>query len=207
MEVVVEYPLGQGISGGLVGPLQEAEDGSDRLAAAGGWRRHRRPCGTGANRTPPDPSDPEHFQQWSFLPWHRLMLHQFEGVIREVLQDEEFSLPYWNPLTGNPADLVVPRRVPGPGHHAVQRHALALGEWGRTDRRGSIGSGSRSTPSTRSSTSTRRTGSLACSCGTDQNPHSFTHFALGGDMAEFSTVGGDPMFYLHHANMDRIWES
>ena len=26
-------------------------------------------------------------------------------------------------------------------------------------------------------------------------------------MAEFSTVGGDPLFYLHHANMDRIWES
>jgi hypothetical protein len=26
-------------------------------------------------------------------------------------------------------------------------------------------------------------------------------------MSEFSTVGGDPMFYLHHANMDRLWES
>ena len=26
-------------------------------------------------------------------------------------------------------------------------------------------------------------------------------------MAEFSTVGGDPMFYLHHANIDRLWES
>jgi hypothetical protein len=26
-------------------------------------------------------------------------------------------------------------------------------------------------------------------------------------MAEFSTVGGDPMFYIHHANIDRLWES
>jgi hypothetical protein len=26
-------------------------------------------------------------------------------------------------------------------------------------------------------------------------------------MAEFSTVGGDPMFYLHHANIDRLRES
>ena len=26
-------------------------------------------------------------------------------------------------------------------------------------------------------------------------------------MADFSTVGGDPLFYLHHANMDRLWES
>ena len=62
-----------------------------------------------------NPSDPEQFQQWYFLPWHRLMLHQFEGVIREVLKDEEFSLPYWNPITGDPDDLIVPAvfRVPG----------------------------------------------------------------------------------------------
>jgi hypothetical protein len=32
-------------------------------------------------------------------------------------------------------------------------------------------------------------------------------FRAGGDMAEFSTVGGDPIFYLHHANIDRLWES
>ena len=25
-----------------------------------------------------------------FLPWHRLMLYEFEGVIREVLHDEDF---------------------------------------------------------------------------------------------------------------------
>ena len=77
-----------------------------------------------------DPSDPEHFQQWFFLPWHRLMLHQFEGVIREVLQDESFSLPYWNPITGNPDDLIVPAVFRDPGSHS-----LALGQCRRTDRR------------------------------------------------------------------------
>ena len=43
------------------------------------------------------------------------MLHQFEGVIREVLHDESFTLPYWNPVTGNPDDLIVPAvfRLPG----------------------------------------------------------------------------------------------
>ena len=51
------------------------------------------------------------------------------------------------------------------------------------------------------------TGNLGFNPRLDQNPHFFTHLALGGDMAEFSTVGGDPMFYLHHANIDRLWES
>ncbi len=51
------------------------------------------------------------------------------------------------------------------------------------------------------------TGNLGFNPRLDQNPHFFTHFALGGDMAEFSTVGGDPIFYLHHANIDRLWES
>ncbi len=81
-----------------------------------------------------DPSDPEHFQQWFFLPWHRLMLHQFEGVIREVLHDDSFTLPYWNPVTGNPDDLIVPAAVPGSGQRAVQPHSLALGQCRRTDR-------------------------------------------------------------------------
>jgi tyrosinase len=26
-------------------------------------------------------------------------------------------------------------------------------------------------------------------------------------MADFATVGGDPIFYLHRCNLDRIWES
>ena len=51
------------------------------------------------------------------------------------------------------------------------------------------------------------TGSLGFNPRLDQNPHFFTHIALGGDMADFSTVGGDPLFYLHHCNLDRIWES
>ena len=153
-----------------------------------------------------DPSDPEHFQQWYFLPWHRLMLHQFEGVIREVLHDEEFSLPYWNPVTGNPDDLIVPAafRVPGttlyngtrwPWVNGGERIDVLYREWinlSALNETFYIDSPN---------------GNLGFNPRMDQNPHFFTHFALGGDMAEFSTVGGDPMFYLHHANIDRIWES
>jgi hypothetical protein len=40
------------------------------------------------------------------------------------------------------------------------------------------------------------TGNLGFNPRMDQNPHFFTHIALGGDMADFATVGGDPLFYL-----------
>jgi len=160
----------------------------------------------GCQAHPYNPSDPEQYQQWYFLPWHRLMLAQFEGVIREVLQDEDFSLPYWNPVTGNPDDFIVPAvfRVPGttlyngtrwPWVNGGERIDTIYKEWinlSALNEKFYIDS---------------PTGNLGFNPRMDQNPHFFTHFALGGDMAEFSTVGGDPMFYIHHANIDRLWES
>jgi N-acetylneuraminic acid mutarotase len=160
----------------------------------------------GCQAHPYNPSDPEQYQQWYFLPWHRLMLAQFEGVIREVLHDEDFTLPYWNPITGNPDDLIVPAVFRDPGStlyngtrwfwvNGGERIDKLYKDWINLDALNEkfyIDS---------------PTGNLGFNPRLDQNPHFFTHFALGGDMAEFSTVGGDPIFYLHHANIDRLWES
>ena len=92
----------------------------------------------GCQAHPYNPADPEQYQQWYFLPWHRLMLSQFEQTIREVLHDDDFSLPYWNPVTGNPADLVAPRRVSGSGQ---PRSITALAGPGSTGVSGSTHSG------------------------------------------------------------------
>jgi N-acetylneuraminic acid mutarotase len=160
----------------------------------------------GCQAHPSDPSDPEHYQQWFFLPWHRLMLRQFEGVVREVLNDEDFTLPYWNPVTGNPDDFIVPAvfRQPGtPLYNGTRWFWVNGGE--RIDNlyRDWISLDALNEKFYIDSPQ----GSLGFNPRLDQNPHFFTHFALGGDMAEFSTVGGDPIFYLHHANIDRLWES
>jgi tyrosinase len=37
-------------------------------------------------------------------------------------------------------------------------------------------------------------------------PHGSMHVAVGGFMAGFDTAGLDPLFWLHHANIDRLWE-
>ena len=160
----------------------------------------------GCQAHPYNPSDPEQYQQWYFLPWHRLMLAQFEGVIREVLHDEDFTLPYWNPVTGNPDDLIVPAvfREPGsPLYNGTRWFWVNGGERIDTLYRDWINLDALNEKFYIDSP----TGNLGFNPRLDQNPHFFTHFALGGDMAEFSTVGGDPIFYLHHANIDRLWES
>jgi N-acetylneuraminic acid mutarotase len=153
-----------------------------------------------------NPSDPEQFQQWYFLPWHRLMLYQFEGVIREVLHDEDFALPYWNPVTSNPDDLVVPAVFRDPGstlYNGTRWFWVNGGERIDTLYRDWLTLDALNEKFYIESPN----GSLGFNPRMDQNPHFFTHVALGGDMAEFSTVGADPLFYLHHSNMDRIWES
>jgi N-acetylneuraminic acid mutarotase len=153
-----------------------------------------------------NPSNPEQYQQWFFLPWHRLMLIQFEGVIREVLHDETFTLPYWNPVTANEADLVVPAVFRDPGSplydgtrwfwvNGGERIDKPFMDWINLD------------ALNEKFYIDGPNGNLGFNPRLDMNPHFFTHVALGGDMADFSTVGGDPMFYLHHANIDRLWES
>jgi peroxiredoxin len=160
----------------------------------------------GCQAHPFNPDNPEQFQQWYIWPWHRLMLYQFEQTIREVLHDDDFSLPYWNPVTGNEADLSLPFvfRDPGsllfnstrnPWVNGGERIDIPFMNWLTLDclnEKLYIDS---------------PTGSLGFCPRMDQNPHFFTHISLGGDMADFSTVGGDPIFYLHHCNLDRIWES
>jgi peroxiredoxin/N-acetylneuraminic acid mutarotase len=153
-----------------------------------------------------NPDDPEQYQQWYFIPWHRLMLYQFEQTVREVLHDEDFTLPYWNPVTGNDADLSLPLAFRDPGSplfngtrwpwvNGGERIDKPFMNWLTLDclsEKFYIDSPE---------------GSLGFCTRLDYNPHFFTHIGLGGDMADFSTVGGDPLFYLHHCNLDRVWES
>jgi tyrosinase len=41
----------------------------------------------------------------------------------------------------------------------------------------------------------------------DAQPHGLGHTHTGGLMAAFSTAGLDPLFWMHHANVDRLWET
>jgi len=48
-------------------------------------------------------------------------------------------------------------------------------------------------------------GGVDVSGGVEKTPHDNVHGDLGGWMGSFETAGLDPLFWLHHANIDRLW--
>ena len=109
----------KGYPGVPVGFLQEKESGSHRVTPPKEYQADAEAVWNGCQAHPYNPSDPEQYQQWYFLPWHRLMLNQFEGVIREVLHDEDFHASLLEPGHRKRRRSYRPRRVPGSGQHAV----------------------------------------------------------------------------------------
>jgi tyrosinase len=177
-----------------------------------------------------DTADPTYQNQcqhgsWYFLPWHRMYLSYFESIIRSVLTTElagdidaqtssTWALPYWNYLQGRnywrlPASFLKPNLPdgrPNPLLHprnpnintgglfsqfAISADALQIGTF-----EGQSGFGG---PRTDFMHFGNVHGQL------ESNPHDLVHGNVGGDMGDPNTAALDPIFWLHHANIDRLW--
>jgi tyrosinase len=157
-----------------------------------------------------NPNDPSYYQEQFFLPWHRYFVYYFEEIIRGVLQDESFTLPYWNYLGGPPATTVIPVEFQDPksplyrkdrnpgvndgkpvdvGPGRTKLNSLAFNETVYI----------KSTPQ----------GDVGFCPVLDGNPHGAVHVDVGTptNMGRVPNAGGDPIFWLHHCNIDRLWES
>lgn len=146
---------------------------------------------------------------WFFLPWHRWFLFYFEENCREILRQnklsDDFSLPYWNWPDNNGA---IPDAFWGDGNPLndatryvtkgymlpmetnsaeVVQNILAIDDFLI------FGSGRSSSP--------RDFGTTGQLEGT---PHNTVHAQLGGDMSTFMSPL-DPIFWVHHSNVDRLW--
>ncbi len=164
-----------------------------------------------------------------FLPWHRYMLLMFEFNLREAVGDDNFRLPYWNWAADaelpNPAnsriwsnDLIGQftngtwrvRLEPNPTERnprTVDRPLRrALGRGGRMANRAEVRDlvQSRSVYDAAPYSMTVDSFRNHLEGWRGLGHHNLVHVWIGGDMA-VSTSPNDPVFFLHHCNIDRIW--
>ena len=168
-----------------------------------------------------------HFS-WFFLPWHRLYLYFFERIVQFHLEDETWSLPYWDytkPDDDSSRLIPEPFRTPTTGNalHTSRRHSrrnhptnpTPLPFTDRTDampalrHRDFAVTGDDATGSFGGGVVEDTTPNVGPSGSLEGTPHGWVHMLVGGDtglMAAFETAALDPIFWLHHCNLDRLWD-
>ena len=193
-----------------------------------GWQYQSDVHGTDVN---PDSfrNQCQHFT-WFFLPWHRMYLAWFERIIRSAISDladiddetkRTWALPYWNYSSDDAARRRLPQafldttlpdgvtsnplRVPGRNLNngsALPASAVALTNALAPVPFAGIGgfAGGRTGFSHAGEDPGSSMGPL------EGTPHGAVHVQVGGLMGSFNTAALDPIFWLHHANIDRLWE-
>lgn len=147
-----------------------------------------------------------------FLSWHRMYLYYFERVLRAASGDANFALPYWDYTElGTAPDE--PWRMPGLFATPV------LGQQGNTfqnplhEPRRTPGFGS-FTQLDAAATGIDATLALSdffdFQAGIELGVHGYIHCAVGNAclapmIGIVPLAGNDPIFWHHHANIDRMW--
>lgn len=126
----------------------------------------------------------------NFLVWHRRFLRQFELRLQQI--DSNLSVPYWDWI----ADPRIPVALADPA--ALARWSV-IRDW---------------TPQDMPTQAQLDTVNAATSLSRFQRrlelgPHAEVHIAVGGQNGTGTmnspSSPADPIFWLHHANIDRLW--
>ncbi|MGW6980963.1 tyrosinase family protein [Streptomyces sp. NPDC054932] len=154
---------------------------------------------------------------WFFLAWHRMYLWYFERIVRAAVVDldgpADWALPFWDygadrdqariPPTfrdeeGGANPLFAKRfRGINQGVPLPVQMTSAAAALGRSQFVGEAEFGGGITPDVASFWN--RSGLV------ERTPHNDVHSHIGGWMGDPATAALDPIFWLHHANIDRLW--
>lgn len=142
-----------------------------------------------------------------FFTWHRAEMKAFEDALRAV--GCHIALPFWDwssgPTTGIPHACRHPTYVNRAGNTVP--NPLFSGpraNGGMTTRSANIDTTSFADLAT-SVQAAMSEPSFTSFQQLINSPHGSVHGRVGGDMALIATASYDPIFYFHHANVDRIW--
>ncbi|HET9392224.1 MAG TPA: tyrosinase family protein [Candidatus Rubrimentiphilum sp.] len=129
-----------------------------------------------------------------FWSWHRMYLYWFERIVRKMSSDPTWALPYWNWTSASE-------------RHLPSMFRDVTSELYTPNRNPSFNDGTGSLPAT----DVDYSAAFAFAGFADANgfiqgtPHGDVHVDIGGWMGDVPTAAQDPIFYLHHSNIDRLW--
>ncbi|MFM7519145.1 MAG: tyrosinase family protein [Planctomycetota bacterium] len=155
-----------------------------------------------------------------FLPWHRHYITQFEKICGELIGDRSFALPYWDWTHQG-------GRIPDAFYDFDELDVAFWNDdgvgnfpmnWGRVDSRGTraMVKGQRlqddpvrggNFTATRISRIKRASRFDVFMSQLEGTPHNSGHVVVGGSDGHMSSGLSplDPLFWLHHCNVDRLW--
>jgi tyrosinase len=154
-------------------------------------------------------SSPQAHGAPAFLPWHRAYLLDLERELQAI--DPSVSLPYWR--FDQPAPNIFTPDFFGSSDAmgTVQFSATNPLQFWRTD--GVQGINRRPFFNTAAAPPNLRTQAQTLALGNqysafrsmEGNPHGSAHTSFGGSISSINTAARDPLFFLLHCNVDRLW--
>jgi tyrosinase len=132
-----------------------------------------------------------------FFPWHRKYLFFFERIVRKLSGDDNFTLPYWGYMDGASSQIIPPEFMSPTSNPLFHDRAPAINQGGAIDPsafRGQFWSDLAFQP---------------FSFAVEGTPHGNVHDDVGYpnyDMSDIFRSPRDTVFWIHHSEIDRIWE-
>ncbi|XP_077250867.1 polyphenol oxidase, chloroplastic-like [Tasmannia lanceolata] len=168
---------------------------------------------------------------WLFFPWHRCYLYFYERILGKLIGDDTFALPFWNydsppgmsipsmfvnrpelfdkfrdaehqppaliDFNYNLVDRNVSREQVIANNYTIMYRQVVLSKCAKLFLGAPYRAGDSPDPGA---------GSF------ENSPHNIVHLWVGDrtqpnneDMGIFYTAARDPIFFAHHANVDRMW--
>lgn len=164
---------------------------------------------------------PDVHSNWAFLPWHRVYLYNLEKTLGTLVNNPNFALPYWDWNTADSAVCGMDHlKVPAPymGGDASTNSLFDCYRNVTTSSSmnvNSVGPARINTILTNNNTFSLFFGTATSSSAVSPGPHGYVHLWVGNstnlgvakqDMGVLETAARDPLFWAHHANIDRLWE-
>ncbi len=136
-----------------------------------------------------------------FFSWHRMEICFFERILRKASGMPSLGLPYWN--YSDSADPNA-RFLPA----AFRTPANATNPLFTPNRNPNINNGTGQLSASAVSLASAIPGPIpfyTFSGNVNGMPHGAVHGGIGGGMGSVPTAAVDPIFWLHHCNIDRLW--